>query len=164
MTVPSVTLIAALSRNGVIGRDNALPWRLPEDLRRFRALTLGKPVLMGRRTFESIGRALPGRDNLVLTRDAGFAAPDCRVFKRLDDALRAAGERELMVIGGAEIYAQTIAMATRMHLTLVDADVPGDTFFPRFDPREWEAIGEQQFAAGPARELGFRFVDYLRRA
>lgn len=162
--MPTVTLIAAMSRNRVIGRDNALPWHLPEDLRRFRALTLGKAVLMGRRTFQSIGRALPGRDNLVLTRDSAFRAEGCRVFTRLDTALHAAGEGEVMVIGGAELYAQTIAMATRMHLSLVDADVPGDTYFPSFDPREWEVTFEQVFAAGPERALGFRFVDYFRRA
>ena len=162
--MPTVTLIAAMARNRVIGRDNALPWHLSEDLRRFRALTLGKAVLMGRRTFESIGRALPGRDNLVLTRGAALHAPGCRVFTRLDAALLAAGEGELMVIGGADLYAQTIAMATRMHLTLVDADVPGDTCFPAFDPHEWEVIFEQLFAAGAQRALGFRFVDYRRRS
>lgn len=162
--MPCVTLIAAMARNRVIGRDNALPWRLPEDLRRFRALTLGHPVLMGRRTFESIGRALPGRDNLVLTRDAGFHAEGCRVFGRLDAALCAAGEGELMVIGGADIYAQTIDQATRMHLTLVDAELTGDTYFPAFDLREWDVSFEQAFIAGPQRALGFRFVDYLRRS
>jgi dihydrofolate reductase len=162
--MPGVTLIAAMARNRVIGRDNGLPWRLPEDLRRFRTLTLGKAVLMGRRTFESIGRALPGRDNLVLTRDAGFHAEGCRVFSRLDAALNAAGEGELMVIGGADIYAQTIALATRMHLTLIDANVPGDAYFPCFEPREWGVSFAQAFAAGPQRALGFRFVDYLRRS
>jgi dihydrofolate reductase len=119
---------------------------------------------MGRRTFESIGRALPGRDNLVLTRDAGFHAEGCRVFSRLDAALNAAGEGELMVIGGADIYAQTIALATRMHLTLIDANVPGDAYFPCFEPREWGVSFAQAFAAGPQRALGFRFVDYLRRS
>lgn len=159
-----LTLIAAMARHRVIGRDNALPWRLPEDLRRFRALTMGKPVLMGRRTFASIGRALPGRENLVLTRDADFRAPGCRVFTRLDDALAAAVERELMVIGGAEIYAQTIDRASRMQLTLVEADIDGDTWFPQFDPAQWDLSCEQRFDAGPQRALGFRFVDYRRRA
>ncbi len=158
-----VTLVAAMARNRVIGRDNALPWRLPEDLKRFKAITMGKPVLMGRRTFESIGRALPGRDNLVVTRRVGYRARGCRVFADLDAALAAAGHREVMVIGGAEVYAQTIGRAGRMHLTLVDAEVEGDTRFPDFDRSWWRVTYEEDHPAGPGRPLGFRFVDYERR-
>jgi len=161
---PDVRLVAAMSRNRVIGRDNALPWRLPEDLRRFKQITLGHPVLMGRRTHESIGRALPGRENLVLTRDRGFAAPGCRVVHDLAAALAAAGDRALMVIGGAQLYAQTLPIACVLHLTLVEADVAGDTLFPEFDLDDWELLAEAPYPAGGERALGFRFLDYVRRA
>jgi dihydrofolate reductase len=161
---PEVRLVAALARNRVIGRDNELPWRLPEDLRRFRALTMGHPVLMGRRTHESIGRALPGRENLVLTRRPRYrAAAGCRVLVSLEEALQVAGDGVLMVIGGAELYAQTLPLATVLHLTLVDAEIPGDTLFPVFDAEEWETTLEAVYPAGPERVLGFRFVDYQRR-
>jgi dihydrofolate reductase len=159
-----VTLIAAMARNRVIGRDNALPWRLPEDLRRFRALTMGKPVLMGRRTFLSIGRALPGRENLVLTRDAAFRPEGCHVFASLAPALASIGDREVMVIGGADVYEQTIEIATCMHLTLVDEDVDGDTFFPSFDEGSWEVVFEEVHPSAPGRPWAFRFVDYRRRS
>jgi len=157
-----LTLVAALSRNGVIGRDNALPWRIPADLRRFKALTLGKPVLMGRLTFESIGRALPGRDNLVVTRRAGYRAQDCRVFHDLAQAITAAGDREVMVIGGAEIYRQTLPLARRMHLTHVDARVDGDAYFPDLDPLDWHVEREEVHPATPDQPLAYRFVDYVR--
>lgn len=159
-----VTLIAAMARNRVIGRDNALPWRLPEDLRRFRTLTQGKPVLMGRRTFESIGRPLPGRENLVLTREPTFRPHGARVFPSLDAALEWCGDAEVMVIGGADVYAQTMGLASCMHLTLVDAEVQGDTFFPRYDEAGWEVDFEEWHAAGPQCPLAFRFVDYRRVA
>jgi len=158
-----LALVAAMARNRVIGRDNALPWHIPEDLRRFRTLTLGKPVLMGRRTFESIGRALPGRENWVLSRDPHYAAEGCRVFRSLAAALAAAGAREVMVIGGAELFRDTLPRARRMHLTLIDAEIPGDTLFPEFDPREWEIEHEQARPAVAGTAPGYRFVDYRRR-
>src|SRR5580765_6610495 len=128
MAVPLVSLIVAMARNGVIGRDNALPWRLAEDLRRFKAATLGKPILMGRKTFESIGHALPGRTNLVLTRDARWTAPGAVVVHSVEAALAAAqGAAELVVIGGAEVYRLVMPFARRIYLTHVHADVPGDT-------------------------------------
>ncbi len=157
-----VALVAALARNRVIGRDNTLPWHLPEDLKRFRRLTMGHAVLMGRRTHESIGRALPGRDNLVVTRRAGYRAPGCRVFPDLRAALGHAAGGTLMVIGGAEIYAQTIGIAGIMYLTLVDAEVEGDVRFPCFDRAQWKVVKETDYPAGPGRALGFRFVDYER--
>ncbi len=153
-----------MARNRVIGRDNALPWHLSEDLRRFKALTMGKPVLMGRRTHESIGRPLPGRDNLVVTRRAAYQAPGCRVFGDLEAALAAAaGSAEIMVIGGADVYAQTIGRAARMYLTLVDAQVTGDALFPAFDPQHWQVTSCDDHPAGAGRPLGFCFVDYRRR-
>lgn len=159
----SVALIAALANNRVIGRDNDLPWRLPQDLKRFKALTMGKVIMMGRRTFESIGRALPGRDNFVVTRNRSFEAPGCRLFADIDAAIAAAADRDLMVIGGAEIYAQTISLAQRLYLTWVDAQIEGDALFPEFDEKQWRVLGEQQHSRDARHEFAYRFVDYQRR-
>jgi dihydrofolate reductase len=159
-----IALIAAMASNHVIGRDNALPWRLPADLKRFKALTMGKPILMGRRTFESIGKALPGRENFVVTRDRAYEAVGCRVFTDLDAAIAAADERELMVIGGAQIYAQTLALAQRLYLTLVQAEVRGDVMFPEIDRAQWRVVSDETHRADERHEFEFRFVDYLRRA
>ena len=152
-----------MASNHVIGRDNALPWRLPDDLKRFKALTMGKPVLMGRRTFESIGKALPGRENFVVTREPGYAACGCTVYSDLGVAVAALSERELMVIGGAQIYAQTLALAQRLHLTLVDAEVAGDALFPEIDPAEWQIVSDETHRADERHEFEYRFVDYQRR-
>jgi dihydrofolate reductase len=166
--LPLVTLVVAVADNGVIGRDGALPWRLPEDLRRFKAQTLGKPVLMGRRTFESIGRALPGRLNLVLTRDALWrpdpAAGAVTVVYDWPGALRAAGEApELMVIGGAEIYALALPSAGRVLLTRVHAAVDGDTRLPPFGPADWVEVACERHAADERNPIDMSFVE-LRRA
>ncbi len=135
-----------MGRNRVIGRDGGLPWHLPEDLRHFRALTLGKPVVMGRKTCESIGRPLPGRRNIVVTRSAGYQAPGFTVCPSLEAAYAACGDAdetadetagEIMVIGGASIYEQALADADRIHLTLIDRDFDGDTFFPAYDEQAW---------------------------
>jgi dihydrofolate reductase len=135
---PLISLIVAMAQNGVIGRDNTLPWRLPEDLRRFKAITMGKPILMGRRTFDSIGKPLPGRTNIVLTRDLRWSAPDVTVVHSVDEVLRKVRhEGELVAIGGAEIYRLLMPFARRIYLTHVHADVPGDTYFPDFDPTQW---------------------------
>ena len=121
-----IALIAALAENRVIGRKNRLPWRLPADLRRFKSLTMGKPVIMGRKTYESIGKPLPGRSNIVVTRDPDYRAQGCQVVHSLDQALEAgAGHAEVMVIGGAELYRQALGRAQRMYLTLVRAEVEG---------------------------------------
>ena len=135
-----ISLIAATAENGVIGRDGRLPWHLPDDLKRFRALTTGHHVIMGRRTQQSIGRPLPGRTNLVLSRDPSYRADGCHVVRSLDQALgiaRAAGEDEAFVIGGAAVYAAALALADRIYLTRVGARVDGDVLFPDLDPREW---------------------------
>lgn len=133
-----VSLIAAVARNGVIGRDGDLPWRIPADLRFFKQTTMGKPIVMGRKTFDSIGRVLPGRTNIVVTRNADFAAKDAIIVASLDDAIAAAdGADEVMVIGGAEIYRQAVARADRLYLTEVDAEPEGDAHFPEIDRSEW---------------------------
>jgi dihydrofolate reductase len=138
-----VVLIVAAAENGVIGKDGAMPWHLPDDLRRFRRLTVGHPVLMGRRTFDSIGRPLPGRHNIVLTRQADWSVPGVTAVPNLAEAIAAAGldprarADALMVIGGAELYALTLPIATRIELTRVHAAPEGDTFFPGPDPDQW---------------------------
>ncbi|HEY0178546.1 MAG TPA: dihydrofolate reductase [Dokdonella sp.] len=161
-----VSLVAALDRDYAIGRGGAMPWHLPDDLARFKALTLGKPVLMGRRTALAIGRALPGRTNLVLTR--GAAAPFAAqvAVHSLDEALeRAGGAAELAVIGGGEVYALALARATHMHLTWVDAAVVGaDAFFPRFDAADWTEIAREERPADARHAFARTFVDYRRRA
>ena len=164
----AVSLIAALDRNRAIGRDNDLPWRLPDDLKRFKALTLGKPVLMGRKTAQSLGRALPGRRNLVLTRSAQVPFEGMDAVASIDEALQAAtdgGAGELCVIGGGEVYAQCLPMATRLHLTHVDTEVDGaDAFFPEFDRSQWRVVAREQHAADVKHAFAFEFVDYLRDA
>jgi dihydrofolate reductase len=137
-TSPRITLVAARARNGAIGRDNALPWHLPEDLQHFKATTLGSPIVMGRRTFESIGRPLPGRRNIVVTRDPAWAHPGCERAGSLDDAIAlCGGSLELFVVGGAQLYAAAMPRADRLLLTEVDMDVAGDAFFPPVDPARW---------------------------
>ncbi len=155
-------LVAAIANNGVIGRDGGLPWRLPEDLKHFRALTLGKTVLMGRRTWNSLGKPLTGRDNWVLTRDAAFEAPGARTFATLDAALAAHEHGELMVIGGAELYRQTLPLAARLELTRVDAEVEGDTLFPEIDNGVWREIARVDHPADERHAYPYRFVTLMR--
>ena len=161
-----LSLIAALDRNRAIGKDNALPWHLPDDLRRFKALTLGKPLLMGRRTAESLGRALPGRRNLVLTRGGRVPFAGMEAVASLDAAMQAATEDragELCVIGGGDVFALVLPLATRMHLTHVDTRVEGaDAFFPQFDPAAWRVLACEPHAADTGHTFAFEFVDYAR--
>ena len=168
-----ITLVAALDRDFAIGRGNALPWSLPDDLKRFKALTLGHPILMGRKTAESLGRALPGRWNLVLTRSGRVPFEGMHAVSSIDDALArvaapaqgtaSSDAQTLMVIGGGEVYAQALPRATRLHLTWVDTRVEGaDAWFPRFDPREWTMTDSESRAADARHAFGFRFADYSR--
>jgi dihydrofolate reductase len=161
-----IVLIAAMDRNNAIGRDNELPWRLPDDLKRFKSLTLGKPVLMGRKTAQSLGRALPGRLNLVLTRSGQVPFEGMQAVASQEDAQRLAietGAGELCVIGGGEIYALSLPLATRMHLTHVDTVVEGaDAFFPRFDASQWRVTASETHTADERHRFAFDFVDYQR--
>ena len=161
-----VSLIAALDRNRGIGKGNDLPWRLPDDLKRFKALTLGKPILMGRKTAESLGRALPGRANLVLTRSGRVPFEGMQAVASVNEALAAAsdgGATELCVIGGAEIYALTLQLADKLYLTHVDTVVSeADAYFPEFDASRWKAVDRKSHAADAKHAFPFEFVDYVR--
>lgn len=159
-----VALIAALDRNRAIGRDNTLPWHLPDDLRRFKALTLGRSLLMGRKTALSLGRALPKRRNLVLTRSGVAPFDGMTVVASLAAAFDLLGADEpLVVIGGAEIYALTLPLATHLHLTWVDlAIADADTWFPPFDVAQWRVSGRTPHPADEAHAAAFEFVDYAR--
>ena len=162
-----VSLVAAVATNGVIGDDGRLPWRLSSDLRRFKTLTFGKPVVMGRKTFDTIGKPLVGRDNIVVTRQGGFAPAGVTVAASLDAALAraaAGGTSEIMVLGGGEIYAQAIGRADRLYITHVDAAPAGDTRFPVIDPAVWQAIAEEALPAGDKDSAATRFVTYDRIA
>ncbi len=162
--MPRLVGVVAMARNGVIGRDGGLPWRLPDDLRRFKAITMGKPILMGRRTCESLGRPLPGRENIVLTRDRAWSAPGCRVVHSLDEALAAAGEAaEVMVIGGAEVYRLAWPWLARLELTEVHGDVEGDTRLDAFDPSQWRELAREHHPADERHALAFSFLTLERR-
>ena len=160
----TLSLLAALDREHAIGKGNALPWHLPADLKRFKALTMDKPILMGRRTAESLGRALPGRRNLVLTRSGRVPFDGMEAMGSLDAAMQAvSAEPELWVIGGGEVFAETLPVASRMHLTWVDTVVEGaDAFFPRFDPARWRVSGRESHPVDDRHAFAFEFVDYLR--
>ena len=161
-----ISLVAALDRNRAIGRGNAMPWHLPDDFRHFKALTLGKPILMGRKTADSLGRALPGRTNLVLTRSGRVPFDGMRPVASVDEALQAAsaeGADELCVIGGAEVYALTLAQADVLHLTHINAEVDGaDAFFPAFNPAQWRVVAREAHPADAKHAFAFEFVDYER--
>lgn len=158
-----VSMIAALARNGVIGRDNGLPWRLPSDLKRFKSITMGKPIIMGRRTHESIGRPLPGRHNIVVTRKKGYRSSGCTIVHSLDEALEsAAGSEEVMVIGGAELYEQFLPRAGRLYLTLIDQEFEGDTYFPDFDRSQWVEVLSEAVAPAEQDPISYRFVIWER--
>jgi len=158
----TVSLIAAVASNGIIGRGGILPWKLPGDLARFKSLTMGHPVIMGRSTFQSLGKALEGRTNIVLSRDPRLNLDGCTVVHTAEEALEAAvgtGTDEVFVIGGAEIYARFLPHAQRMYLTHVDAEVEGDAVFPEVDWSHWRTTKE---VPGRAGSLPHRFVDYER--
>lgn len=151
-----ISIIVAASANNVIGVDGGLPWRLPEDLQHFKKITMGKPMIMGRATYDAIGSALPGRKSIVLTRQADFAAEGCEVVTSVEAAIDAAGDaEEVMIIGGGEIYRQFLMQADRIYLTRVQAEVAGDTRFPELDMNEWAVATVEEYPAGDDREIGF---------
>lgn len=169
MTLPLV-LIVAVARNGVIGGQNKLLWHISSDLQRFKAITMGKPLIMGRKTWDSIGRPLPGRESIVVTRDQNFAAQGAVVAHNLDEALTRAqeavqrlGAREAVVIGGAELYALLMDRCTQLYVTEVDLAPEGDAYFGPIDPQKWQVQKSEAHHAGPKDDAAFTFVDYVRR-
>ena len=156
-----VSLIVAVAENGVIGRDGDLPWRLSSDLRYFKSVTMGKPIIMGRKTFQSIGRPLPGRPNFVVSRNPEFNADGITVFSSLGAAIgqaRESGCKEVMIIGGAGIYEEGLSVADRIYLTQVHADVPGDVTFPVLDPTKWTGTSRERKTAGENDDHEHSFV------
>jgi dihydrofolate reductase len=165
-----LAIVAAVARNGVIGTNNGLPWRLPSDMKRFKALTWGKPLVMGRKTFLTIPRALPGRETIIISRDPAFAAPGVAVAPTLEAALDLAAERaramgadEIIVAGGGEIYAQTIQRASLLFITEVALEPEGDARFPPIDLGQWREVRREKGERGPRDDADFGFVDYERR-
>jgi dihydrofolate reductase len=165
-----VVLIVAVAQNGVIGRDNTIPWRLKADQQRFKTLTLSKPVIMGRKTFESLRRPLPGRTNIVITRDPNYRASGAVVTTSLENAFNIArGEAlrrsvtEIIIMGGVDIYTRTLPMVNRLEITEVHAEVEGDTRFPAIDNAVWEEVARVRHPAGPDDSADFSYVTYRRR-
>jgi dihydrofolate reductase len=154
-----ISFVVAMARNRVIGHDNGLPWRLPADLRHFKSVTMGKPIIMGRKTFESIGRPLPGRANIVVTRDPAYQAEGCVVAHSIEAALAAAGDaEEVMVIGGADFYRQLLPRADRIYLTLIDAEFAGDASFPELDPVQWQERSREDHAPDADNPYPYSFI------
>lgn len=159
----SISIVVAASTNNVIGVAGDLPWRLSDDLKHFKALTMGKSIVMGRKTFESIGRALPGRQNIVITTQAEFAAAGCDVVSSPAAALGAASSaEEVMIIGGGEIYRLFLPMATRIYLTRVEVDIDGDTVFPALDESVWRETAREEHSAGESNDYDFTILTYCR--
>lgn len=159
-----ISLIAAMDKNRVIGKAGQLIWHLPADLRFFKTKTIGKPVIMGRKTFESIGRALPERKNIIITRQTNFNPSDCEVVHSLQEALANASDaEEVMIIGGAEIFNQSLEFADQMFLTLIDHEFEGDSYFPEWDEEEWKVVTEEFHPADDKNPYDFRLVYLVRR-
>ncbi len=169
MDVPELAMVVAMAENNIIGRDGGLPWRLSADLRRFKDLTMGKPIVMGRRTWDSLGRVLPGRRHVVVSRQADFGAEGVEAAGSLDEALsaahraaREAGASQICVIGGGQIYAQALPRADRLYVTHVEAVVEGDTCFPAIDDALWAVVREERLPADERNTYATRFVEYRR--
>lgn len=154
-----LSIIVAMNQKGVIGVNNKLPWHLSSDLKNFKAVTMGKPVIMGRKTWESIGKPLPGRDNIIITRNPDYSADGCVVCHSLEEALqRYAAVPEVVIIGGHDIFKDALEQVDRIYLTQVHADVMGDTWFPEFDRTEWQQVERKEFKADDKNEYPFSFV------
>jgi dihydrofolate reductase len=161
--VPLVCLIVAMARNRVIGRENRLPWHLPADLKRFKELTMGHHIVMGRKTWESIDRLLPGRTSVIVTRDPAFKVPGAKVARSVQDALGQCGtDPEVFVIGGAAVFRAALPLAQRLYLTTVEADVAGDTTMPPIDFREWRLIRQESHPANAGNALPWTFQVFER--
>ncbi len=158
-----ISIIVAASANNVIGVEGDLPWRLSDDLKRFKAITMGKPIVMGRKTWDSIGRPLPGRQNIVITRQAGFVAEGCDVVASAGEAIAAtAGADEVMVIGGSQVYSLFLPNAERLYLTRVHAEVAGDAFFPPINESQWRLVNDEPHSADDQNAFDYSFRTYER--
>lgn len=161
---PRVSVIAAMAANRVIGQGNRLPWHLPEDLQHFKALTMGHHIVMGRKTYDSIGKPLPGRTTVIVTRNMDYAVPGCIAVNSIDAALAAChGDSEIFFVGGAEIYAQVLPIADRLYLTEIKRDFPGDARFPPIDASQWQEIARERHTAGGDDPFEYHFVIYERK-
>lgn len=161
---PILSAIAAMSENRVIGIENQLPWHLPADLKHFKTLTTGHPILMGRKTYESIGRPLPNRTNIIITRNADFTAPGCVVVTSIEDAITRAAEenaQEIFIIGGAEVYKQLLPHVQRIYLTIVHEQFAGDAFFPELDLKEWKEVERETHAADENNAYSYSFITLI---
>lgn len=159
-----VSIIAAMDRNRLIGNNNQLPWHLPADLVHFKRVTMGKPIIMGRKTYESIGRPLPGRTNIVLTRSSDFSAEGVLTANTLEQALsHVSAEDEVMIIGGSTIYELTLPEADRLYLTYVEDSFEGDAWFPDFDLEQWSIVASEEHSADEKNSSAYRFVTYARK-
>lgn len=160
---PSFSIVVAMDRNRAIGNNGDLPWHQRADLQHFRKITMDKPILMGRKTHESIGRALPGRHNIVLTRDENYEpAEACTVVHDVDAALIAADSSEVMIIGGAALFAATLARTQKIYLTEINAEVEADTFFPPLDKNEWQEVSRESYQADEQNDYPYSFVELVR--
>ena len=163
MPKPILSLICAMDRNRLIGSNNQLPWHLPADLALFKRTTLGKPIIMGRKTFDSIGRALPGRQNIVITSNPRWSASGCDMASSVEQALSLVKQSvEVMLIGGASLYQQTIKQADNLYITLIDHEFEGDTWFPKIDSKIWKLASNDYFAADENNLYSFSFIKYIR--
>ncbi len=159
-----LSIIVAMASNRTIGVDNTLPWRCPEDLRHFKALTMGHHMIMGRKTYDSIGKPLPGRTTVVVTRDRKLKIEGCLVAHSLQEAVAAcSGDNEIFIVGGAELYAQALPLADTLYLTEIQQDVEGDAHFPAFDKKEWQEIAREQHHQEAPQPLSYHFVTLQRR-
>ncbi len=160
----TLSIIAAFDRNHLIGRDNSLPWRLPADLAFFKRTTMGKPVIMGRKTFESIGRPLPGRRNIIITRNPAFQAEGCEICASVEQALlRLEGHSEVMLIGGASLYQQMLARADNLYVTEIDEEFEGDAWFPDIPTDDWQEVWRENHSANDLNPHNYSFVKYCRK-
>lgn len=160
---PMVSIIVAMAENRVIGKDNSLPWHLPADLKHFKAMTVGKPIIMGRKTWESLPGKLPDRAHIVITANPGYVAEGCVVVHSLEQALEAAGDvSEVMIVGGAMLYEQALPLADRLYLTIVETQVEGDAWFPQYDPGQWQEIERQRYPADERNPCAYSFVTLSR--
>ena len=159
-----ISIIAAIAQNLVMGIDNHIPWHLPADLKHYKALTFGKPIIMGRKTFESIGKALPGRRNIVISRQENIHYPDCEVYSSVKTALAKLQDYpEVMIIGGTKIYQEALTLADKMYLTIIQHDFVGDTYFPKWNKNEWQEVTRKDFPASKKFPYVYSFVTLLKK-